>query len=74
MRGRGDLMALSPRIERRVICPWCSAGFTLLVDPSVDQQDYIEDCQVCCQPILLDVIVDCEHKRILQLELRREND
>ncbi|MEH6650547.1 MAG: CPXCG motif-containing cysteine-rich protein [Motiliproteus sp.] len=67
-------MTISSRIERRVICPWCSAGFTLLIDPSLEEQDYLEDCQVCCQPILLDVVVDCEQRRILHLDLKREND
>jgi hypothetical protein len=28
------------------------------VDLSVDEQSYIEDCQVCCRPINLRVTVD----------------
>jgi hypothetical protein len=29
-----------------------------LVDDSLPQQQYVEDCQVCCRPIVLDVTVD----------------
>ena len=34
-------------------CPWCGERFTSSVDPSAgDSQEYVEDCQVCCQPIV----------------------
>ena len=37
--------------ERSIDCPYCGESITILVDPSVIPQSYIEDCQVCCQPI-----------------------
>lgn len=39
-------------------CPYCWEMLEICVDPSVREQEYVEDCQVCCQPILLKVIVD----------------
>lgn len=39
-------------------CPYCGESIELVVDCSVDAQDYIEDCQVCCRPIALHVEVD----------------
>jgi hypothetical protein len=34
-----------------VICPYCGETNTVGVDPgSGDDQSYVEDCQVCCQP------------------------
>ncbi|MFN8580999.1 MAG: CPXCG motif-containing cysteine-rich protein [Gemmatimonadaceae bacterium] len=34
-----------------VTCPYCGEGVALILDPgSGDRQDYVEDCQVCCQP------------------------
>jgi hypothetical protein len=36
---------------RKVVCPYCSQTFYLFVDISAGDQEYIEDCQVCCQPI-----------------------
>lgn len=40
-----------------VQCPYCGEQLTLLVDRSIASQSYIEDCQVCCQPILLNISV-----------------
>jgi hypothetical protein len=45
-------------IEQSVQCPYCGETINLLIDDSVPQQNYIEDCQVCCQPINLKVVVD----------------
>jgi len=30
------------------------------VDDSLPEQNYIEDCQVCCRPIVLDISVDMD--------------
>ncbi len=38
-------------------CPYCDAAITVLVDGSVADQSYVEDCEVCCRPIVLDVSV-----------------
>ena len=42
-----------------VSCPYCGEG----IDIGVDQagggvQEYVEDCQVCCQPLIVRVTVD----------------
>ncbi len=39
-------------------CPYCNESIQLLVDCSVPQQEYIEDCQVCCRPIQIVVLID----------------
>ncbi|HHP7241888.1 MAG TPA: CPXCG motif-containing cysteine-rich protein [Cyclobacteriaceae bacterium] len=41
-------------IEHFFICPYCGEEISMLIDPSVKQQNYIEDCQVCCNPIEID--------------------
>ena len=34
-----------------VVCPYCGEENEVGVDPGGgDTQDYVEDCQVCCQP------------------------
>jgi hypothetical protein len=43
-----------------VDCPYCGERIELQVDCSVEEQDYIEDCQVCCRPINIHVAVDDE--------------
>jgi len=37
--------------EVNVACPYCGETITLVVDLSVPEQVYIEDCFVCCRPI-----------------------
>ena len=39
-------------------CPYCGESLEIVVDASVRQQDYIEDCQVCCKPITLRIRID----------------
>ena len=39
-------------------CPFCGSQIELVIDCSVPFQKYIEDCEVCCQPIVLVVSVD----------------
>ena len=34
-------------------CPHCWEEISMLIDASVRQQTYIEDCEVCCNPIEL---------------------
>jgi hypothetical protein len=36
-----------------ITCPYCWEPLEILLDLSIDEQDYIEDCQVCCQPMRL---------------------
>lgn len=44
--------------EKTVQCPYCGESIDILLDTTVPHQDYIEDCQVCCRPIVFDVTVD----------------
>ena len=37
--------------EAQITCPFCWETLTILLDFSLPEQDYIEDCQVCCRPI-----------------------
>lgn len=43
---------------RDVQCPYCGEMIEILVDCSVAEQEYIEDCQVCCCPITFEVSID----------------
>jgi len=48
--------------EQKVTCPYCGEYITVLIDCSLAEQSYIEDCQVCCQPIVLDVTINDENE------------
>ena len=38
-------------LENFFDCPYCGAEISMLIDPSIRMQQYIEDCEVCCNPI-----------------------
>lgn len=52
MRGLPGLRAVSIR------CPYCGESIRVEIDCSVENQSYIEDCQVCCRPIEFGVTVN----------------
>ena len=39
-------------------CPYCWENISMLIDVSQKQQRYIEDCEVCCNPIQLSISVE----------------
>ena len=39
----------------RVGCPYCGERIRIVVDAGADAQRYIEDCEVCCRPIVFEV-------------------
>ena len=41
-----------------VQCPYCGERFETAVDLSAGSFSYVEDCQICCQPIELAGVVD----------------
>ncbi|MFT5290519.1 MAG: hypothetical protein ACI8QS_000875 [Planctomycetota bacterium] len=46
-------------IESSYDCPQCGEDIVIPVDPSLGRdQEYVEDCPVCCCPILLHVWID----------------
>ena len=53
-------------------CPYCGEPITLLIDTSCAEQSYVEDCEVCCQPMVVSVFVDEEGQ--VDLRLNREDD
>jgi transcription elongation factor Elf1 len=32
-------------------CPYCGEEISMVLDLSVRRQTYVEDCEVCCNPI-----------------------
>ncbi|MDT0538199.1 CPXCG motif-containing cysteine-rich protein [Croceitalea sp. P059] len=32
-------------------CPYCWEEISMLLDSSISNQTYVEDCEVCCNPI-----------------------
>ena len=38
--------------ESTIHCPYCGEPNRVLLDPQEAGQSFIEDCQVCCRPIV----------------------
>jgi hypothetical protein len=41
-----------------VECPYCGEVFETRVDTSSGSDTYVEDCQICCQPIEMELRVE----------------
>lgn len=47
-------------------CPYCWEQISMLIDTSQKHQKYIEDCEICCNPI--QIIVTTEHQEIIHFQ------
>ncbi len=45
-------------IENYFTCPNCLQQISILVDPSLSEQNYIEDCEVCCNPLNMHITIE----------------
>jgi len=49
-------------------CPYCWDEISMLLDTSVRKQTYIEDCEICCNPI--EISVGFENNELLEFDAR----
>ena len=59
-------------LEVPVQCPYCWERFTLLVDGSIESQDYVEDCEICCRPIDFSLSVDARGSAEIEARMQHE--
>lgn len=53
-------------------CPYCWEQIEVVVDCSIEQQEYTEDCSVCCRPIIITVVLS--QGEIASIEARSEDE
>lgn len=63
---------LNQLAEQEIGCPYCGEPIILLIDPSVEVQTYIEDCEVCCRPIVIKVSITEDD--VINVQVRQEDD
>jgi len=56
-----------------VECPYCGEPFETTVDTSGGDQDYIEDCPVCCRPVEFHLVTGADGE-LQSLTARRDDD
>ncbi|MEH0157023.1 CPXCG motif-containing cysteine-rich protein [Limibacter armeniacum] len=49
-------------------CPYCGEEISMIIDLTVSKQTYIEDCEVCCNPI--EVSYETENGSIMLFDAR----
>jgi hypothetical protein len=54
------------------VCPYCLQEISFLVEELYGNQSYIEDCEVCCQPI--QITYTAEDGEILDFQTERADD
>ena len=59
MLNRLELVGGELEVESRVVCPYCGAVFTTVVDTSSGAFSTIEDCEICYRPIAVNVHCHC---------------
>ena len=65
-------MLMESLAEQVVSCPYCGEVIEVLIDHQEVGHQYIEDCQVCCKPIIFNVAVDSAGN--LSVSVRDENE
>ena len=60
-------MDLEQAVE--LCCPCCGEVFTTFIDTSQASFSTIEDCQVCCRPMQVDV--ECDAGEIVFIDVQR---
>ncbi len=56
---------------RSIECPGCGEVVELLVDCSAGNQEYVEDCEVCCRPLVITISIGNDD--IVRIEAQCEN-
>ncbi|MET0027202.1 MAG: CPXCG motif-containing cysteine-rich protein [Candidatus Thiodiazotropha sp.] len=63
---------MNPLDEHTISCPYCGELLEVLIDEQEAGQRYIEDCQVCCRPIIFHIQTAPEGS--LEVTVYREDD
>lgn len=48
---------MNPVESLDALCPWCCEAISLVVECIEAEQEYVEDCPVCCAPMLVRVSI-----------------
>ena len=54
-----------------VACPHCLEYIQFVIDETAGSQEYTEDCEVCCHPILVKIVMD--GNKLISFDAVKEN-
>lgn len=55
-------------LEHFFQCPYCWEEISMLLDISVKKQTYVEDCEICCNPIQITVGFEANELQVFTAE------
>lgn len=58
--------------ETEIHCPYCGEPIEVIIETLGENQEYIEDCQVCCRPIVFSLSVAMDGST--DISVRSENE
>ncbi|WP_445381282.1 CPXCG motif-containing cysteine-rich protein [Robiginitalea sp. IMCC43444] len=53
-------------VEHFFQCPFCWEEVSVLIDTSISRQSYVEDCEICCNPMEFQIV--CEPGQVISFE------
>ena len=56
-------------LEKYFQCPYCWQEQLKLVAPSIRNQNFIEDCEICCNPIDFQILIN--HNDIVDFQIKK---
>lgn len=56
-------------LEHFFTCPYCVEQISVLLDSSEQNQTYVEDCEVCCNP--MEIRTQFEHGELVHFEVHQ---
>ena len=59
--------------EQTISCPYCGENIDVLIDAEEIGQQYIEDCQVCCRPIVFAIDSDDQGEVLVNVYAENES-
>ncbi len=55
-------------IEHFFNCPHCWENQLKMIDPSIEKQNFIEDCEVCCNPLEFDLSIENNNLKLFSVD------
>ncbi|NEX22141.1 CPXCG motif-containing cysteine-rich protein [Thiorhodococcus mannitoliphagus] len=55
-------------------CPWCDAPLEIDLDVTAGGRSYVEDCQICCAPIVIEFEFSGADEDEIAFTLTRDGD
>jgi len=62
-----------PLQQEQVSCPYCGEPIDVILDTQEAGQQYIEDCQVCCRPIVFRLSIDTDGQLVVSVHDENES-